>query len=77
MNHSTLRNRNRRKTKKNYKRKTKKNHKGELFENCSPLVKNKTPVKNSCLIPEILVKIKDEYKKIVNDHIYNIKQINF
>jgi len=63
MNHSTLRNRNRRKTKKNYKRKTKKNHKGELFENCSPLVKNKTPVKNSCLIPEILVKIKDEYNK--------------
>jgi len=70
MNYSTLRNKKKMKRGKKLKvRFTKKNHKksenlgSKIFENCSPVVKNKTPVKNSCLIPEILVKIKDEYNK--------------
>jgi hypothetical protein len=31
--------------------------------NCSPVVDGKTPIKNSCLTPDILVKIKNEYNK--------------
>jgi len=31
--------------------------------NCSPVVDGKTPVKKSCLTPDILVKIKNEYNK--------------
>jgi hypothetical protein len=35
--------------------------KPKIFDNCSPIVKNKTPVANSCLLPEVLIRIKDEY----------------
>ena len=31
--------------------------------NCSPAVDGKTPIKNSCLTPDVLVRIKNEYNK--------------
>ena len=31
--------------------------------NCSPLVKNKKVVSTSCMTPEVLLKIRDEYNK--------------
>lgn len=37
--------------------------------NCSPVVDGKTPVKKSCLTPDVLVKIKNEYNK---DHFDNM-----
>ena len=37
--------------------------------NCSPVVDGKTPVKQSCLTPDVLVKIKNEYNK---DHPSNM-----
>ena len=75
----SYRNRKRRNTKTNkrYRKKTKKNiyfkkgiekipveisHKIKPM-NCSPAVDGKTPVKKSCLTPDVLVKIKNEYNK--------------
>jgi hypothetical protein len=37
--------------------------------NCSPAVNGKTPIENSCLTPDILIKIKNEYNK---DHPFNM-----
>ena len=41
--------------------------------NCSPFVDGKTPIKQSCLTPDILVRIKNEYNK---DHPLNMIMTN-
>lgn len=47
---------------KNNKKKNRKTQKIPINRmNCSPMVKNKTPVKNSCFTDEVLLKIKEEY----------------
>jgi len=51
-----------RKTKKNYKNKFMKKNKFEKM-NCSPAVKNKTPIKDSCFTQDVLNLIKNKYNE--------------
>jgi hypothetical protein len=44
--------------------------------NCSPIVAGKTPVKESCLTPDILNKIKDQYNKDHTDNPINKKTLS-
>ena len=65
--------RNRRRTEKINRRRTEKKSHEIKPMNCSPFVDGKTPIKQSCLTPDILVRIKTEYNK---DHPSNIIMTN-